>query len=276
MSAGPEPVVDLDEPPRLVPGGRNGAALRGVVAVALIVAAYHHSLETLGAYVSSDTPLAYLGLVPLLALGLALAKARPRPGEPRLPDRQVDWIIGIPLLAIAFFLSVVLPDRLSYTFWTKRFDVLGLPFFAAGVVALLFGSRVLYRIRLPIAFLLLAWPFPYERVVSRLLALSSWFALWGVKRGLPLVGGAEAVSGSIFRIGDGARAFTVNVAPTCVGANSIIGFLLVGGAATLFLRGPRARKLAWLAVGVVLLSVLNLAASSSCSGRAAASVSTRP
>lgn len=100
---------------------------------------------------------------------MSLVKARARPGELRLPDRQVDWIIGLPLLAIAGAIARFLPDRVSYDFWVNRLDLLGLPFFVAGGVAILFGSRVLYRVRLPIAALVLAWPYPYHVVLDRVL-----------------------------------------------------------------------------------------------------------
>lgn len=237
---------------------RGTVVLHSALAVALIAVAYHHSLSGLFDYLSSDTPLAYVSFVPVLALGLAFVKARPRTDEPRLPDRQFDWIIGVPFLAAALLVAVLLPGRLSYSFWTNRLDLLGLPLFVAGVVALLFGSRVLYRIRLPIAFLLLAWPFPYERLMADVLSLSSSVALWGVGKGLPIVGGAQLVQDSIFRVGDGAGQFTVNVAPTCAGANSAVGFLLVGGAAVSLLTGRRLRKLAWLAFGVALMLALNV------------------
>jgi len=237
---------------------RGAVVLRVVVALAVIAGAYHHSLVALFDYLSTDTPLAYVGLVPVLAMALALVKARPRPGELRVPDRQFDWILGVCLLAAALSVAVLLPERLSYTFWTNRIDLLGLPLFAAGVVALLFGTRVLYRVRLPIAFLLLAWPFPYERVVDQVLSLSTDFALWGVERGLPVLGGAQLVRDSVYLVGDGARQFTVNVAPTCAGANSGVGFLLVGGAAVLLLQGGRLRKLAWLFTGVALMLTLNI------------------
>ena len=236
---------------------RGAIVMRAGVALVLITVAYHHSLSALLVSLSSDTPLAYVGFVPVLALVLAAIKARPGAGEARLPDRQFDWIIGIPLVGLALGFAVLLPERLSYSFWTNRIDLLGLPLFVAGLVALLFGSRVLYRIRLPIVFLLLAWPFPYEHFLNRVLSLSTSLALWGVARGLPVLGGARLVADSVYRVGEGTRQFSVNVAPTCAGANSAMGFLLVGGAAVLVLKGRRARKLGWLAFGVALMLLLN-------------------
>jgi hypothetical protein len=60
-----------------------------------------------------DTPLAYLGLVPFMALGIGLLRARPEPGEPAIHDREIDYIVGVPLLAIALLVVTLLTGRLS-------------------------------------------------------------------------------------------------------------------------------------------------------------------
>jgi hypothetical protein len=45
-------------------------------------------------------------------------------------------------------------------------DLLSTPFFIAGVAVMLFGTRALWRLRIPLLFLLLAWP-PALRAVAR-------------------------------------------------------------------------------------------------------------
>src|SRR5207302_2201934 len=67
-------------------------------------------------------------------------------------------------------LPYALPARLSTVFCVWRIDLLSLPLFAAGTVALVFGVRALWRMRAAIAFLLLAWPLPYTTVLDRWLA----------------------------------------------------------------------------------------------------------
>src|SRR3954453_12504940 len=47
-----------------------------------VLLAYHYSLRTLLSTLSLDSPLAYLGLVPFMALALALLRAVPRDDEP--------------------------------------------------------------------------------------------------------------------------------------------------------------------------------------------------
>ena len=44
-----------------------------------------------------------------------------------------------------------------------------MPFFVAGAVAVIFGVRVLWRQKVAVAFLLLAWPYPYTSVLLGLL-----------------------------------------------------------------------------------------------------------
>jgi exosortase/archaeosortase family protein len=239
-------------PPRLAD------STRVLVAVGLIVVAYHHSLLALTAFLTSDTPVAYLGLLPLLVLGVALVKGQPRPGEGRLPHRHVDWIIGVPLLAFAGFVALALPGRLSYEFWTDRLDMLGMPFFVAGLVCVLFGARVLARVRLPIVALTLAWPLPWELGITKLLAASSQLTVGAVSLLAPPLGVAQRAADTLFTVGSGSGRFALNVAPQCAGANSALGFLLVGGAAMAVSHGGRARKLLWLLAGTVLALALNI------------------
>ena len=128
----------------------------------LVVVAYHYSLQTILQSLTTQTPLAYLGLVPILAILLAVCEIKPRAGEPAIHDRQIDYIIGLPLLVGAVAFNVIGPVRLSTMFWLWRLDIVTLPLFTAGVIALLFGTRVMWRLRVPILFLILAWPLPYS------------------------------------------------------------------------------------------------------------------
>jgi hypothetical protein len=131
---------------------------RAMLVLAAVAVAYRYSLDTLVATLGTDTPLAYLGLAPLIAFGVAMLLARPQLGRPEVGDRHLDYMVGLPLLATALLMTVVLPARMSILFWYYRVDLLSLPLFVAGAVALLFGSSTLYRIRYAIGFLLLARP----------------------------------------------------------------------------------------------------------------------
>ena len=134
----------------------------GVLLGAVLIA-YNYSLSTLLQTVNEQTPLAYISLVPAIALALAVVRSRPLKPEPPIYDRQVDYTIGIPLILAAVAINELLPARLSALFWFYRVDLFSLPIFVAGAVAIIFGCRVLWRQKLAIAFLFLAWPYPYEK-----------------------------------------------------------------------------------------------------------------
>lgn len=236
-------------------------AARAAFAVALVVICYSVSLWTLLRGVAVDTPLAHLGLVPLIAAGLMFALSRPRPGEPAIHDRHVDLIVGVPLLATAVTCLVLLPPRMSTLYWLWRIDLLTLPLFVAGVIALVFGTRMLWRVRAGVLFLFLAWPVPFRWLVSATLDPLTERTAAVVALALKVVPVASQVEGDAvaFSIPHAAGAFQVQVASACSGANSLLGFLLVAGALTLVLRGPRWSKVAWLAAGAALVLVLNVA-----------------
>ncbi len=236
--------------------------VRLTVALLLVAAAYPFSLLTLVRALGLETPLAYLGLVPVLALGIGLVKAVPKPDEPTIHDRQVDIIVGVPLLATALGMNLLLPGRLDTLYWLWRIDLLSLPLFTAGVVALVFGVRALWRLRAAFGFLLLAWPLPWTALLARWLDGFTDLTVASLKQVLQLVPVATPSAGSdgsLFAIQHGGSAFVVSVASACSGVNGVVGFLLVGVVASLLTRGGRLRKIAWLASGMALIWALNIA-----------------
>ena len=237
----------------------SSVALRTAVCVLAVAIAFHWSLLSLLRLASYDTPLAYLGLVPVLVLCVSLGRARVvAEGELRLPDRQVDWMIGLPMLAAALAIAVVLPERLSFSVWTLRLDLLGLPLFAAGAVAIVFGGRVLRRLRTVLLLLLLSWPLPYERFLQPALEIGAEASVAVVAGLAEAVPGVTRTSGSLFALAGPDGAFVVNLAPVCAGVNTGVGFVLVGGALLLTQHGSRWAKGAWLLLGVSLVLLLNV------------------
>ncbi len=232
------------------------------VCLAAVVLAFHYSLSTLLRTLQLDTPLAYLGLVPGISLVLVARRARTQAWEPPIHDRQVDYIVGLPLLLVALAINVLLPVRLSAMFWLWRIDLLALPLFASGAIVLLFGVRTLWRLRLPVLFLFLAWPLPYTAVILRQVELFTNTTLVGVKAGLhllpgvakPLAGG----DGSLFQIQHGKTGFPVGVASACSGVNGLVGYALVGGAFLFEITGRWWRRVLWLLAGLVLIWCLNV------------------
>ena len=234
-------------------------AVRLAIAAITVVVAYRTTFVTLFESMQLDTPLAHLSLVPAISIALAWVRRRSVVG-PDIRDRQLDWIVGLPLIATALFMNLVLPGELSWEFWVRRVDLLSLPIFVAGVVSLLFGVRSVWKYRLAIGFLFLAWPYPYAVILDRWLGeFTSWTieALEVVLRPFPL---ATKVPGSesLFEVMYEGSLIRMSVASACSGANGLVGFLLVGAAFMFVVRGPRSRKIAWLATGALLVWLFNL------------------
>ena len=265
VSAGPAEAPSVSRLTTLrarMPAVTRTARFRMLLAVLAVVVAYHYSLTTLMRTLGLDTPLAYLGLVPFMALGLAAMRGRPTRSEPDIHDRQVDIIIGLPLVAAATAAMLLLPERLSTLFWVYRIDLLSLPFFVAGVICLVFGVRTLWRLRFPVGFLFLAWPVPFSWALDHGLTGFTAVTLTALKSALAVLPiNAQSIpgnDGSLFSIGSGSEAFQVSVASACAGVDGVVGFLLVGVAFTTLVEGRRVPKYLWLASGLTLIYSLNL------------------
>jgi exosortase/archaeosortase family protein len=234
---------------------------RVALVVAAVGVAYSYSLRTLVGTLGADTPLAYLGLAPLIAFGVALILGRPREPASDLRDRNIDYLVAVPLLGTAVLMTAVLPARMSLLFWYYRVDLLSLPLFVAGTVALVFGASTLWRIRYAVLFLLLAWPAPYNFALDHgmgsftNLTLAS---LRGLVRLVPVAVPQAGGDGSIFVMHHGAAQFTLSVASACTGVDSFVGFLLVGLAVMTVVDGSIRGRLLWLASGMALAYILNL------------------
>ena len=232
------------------------AALLGSVGIA-----YNYSLSTLLQTANQQTPLAYISLVPAIALALAAIRARPLKPEPPIYDRHVDYTIGIPLMVAAVAVNELLPARLSTMFWVYRIDLLTLPIFVAGAVVIIFGSRVLWRQRLAIAFLFLAWPYPYQKYLLGVLNAFTTLTLLGMQKialWTHLAKPAGTLDNTLFVVNHHGTTFALSVVSACSGVNGIVGFLLVGSAFAAIVRGPIVRKVLWLLGGMGLLWLINL------------------
>jgi exosortase/archaeosortase family protein len=237
---------------------------RALLLLVMVVAAYHYSLLSLARGLTLQTPLAYLGLVPVVALGLGWLRAVQRPTDGPY-DLRLDFslgrLLGAVLICLAIGLATVVPRTSGIGFWLLRIDLLSLPIFVSGAVALLFGVRRLWSLRFPILFLFLAWPAPYVAITGDAMRLSvdATVAVLGViSVVLPL---ASPVGGSpgLFLIGWGDQAIPVSVASACSGINSVVGFGILGVAMMAVMRGGLVGRFAWLVAGLVLIWLLNLA-----------------
>ena len=256
------------------PGGAGAVAgqwlsthRRWLPAIGLVLAAvvaYHYTLSSMVDYLVLDTPLAYLPLLPLFAIGIAYFTVwRYRGTPPPTRDRQLDLLIGIPVLAVAAALITVVPTLASTYYWTDRADVLSLAIFVAGAVIVLYGTTWFWRLRTALLFLVLMWPALYLHLLAGVMQTftdATNGALAGIVQrfgalGVTLSGGEGNLT--LQPLHDGAP-ILINVGSACSGANSVLGFALIGGAMLTMMRGGFVRKLSWLVTGLVLCFLLNV------------------
>jgi len=234
---------------------------RAAAVVVCVALAYNYSLQTLVQEMGQQTPLAYLGLVPLIALLLGAVLAQRRSAAPDIHDRYLDYIVGVPLLTLAMGLLIIAPDALPSVYWLHRLDLLSLPLFAAGAISLAFGVRALVRVRAAVLFLFLAWPYPYVVLLDHELTWFTNTTAAAVKEVLQLIPVASVAPDGDFLVAHASgvsQSFTVSVSSACSGINSGLGFLIVGAAAAILMRGRLVMKLLWLVSGTAFLFVVNV------------------
>lgn len=232
-----------------------------VAALVLVtVIAYHYSLVSLLQTIGLDTPLAYVGLVPLLAGGLAWMNRMPRAPELALHDRQLDYSIGLLLIGVAVLAGVALPARIGDMYWVNRLDLLFMPLFVTGSTILLFGVRVAWRQKVALSYLFLGWPWLYTTVLLGVLGGFTSITLRGLSAVLDVFHVAAPVAGNpgLFQVVHDGRAIPISVVTACSGVDGVVGFLLIGVALAAIVRGSVARKAMWLATGLAVSWVTNL------------------
>jgi len=225
------------------------------------VIAYHYSLLTLFEQLDVQSPLAYVGLVPFFALAMAAAYMTPKPNEPDIHDRQLDYIIGLPLLLGAAAITMFLPRDMSTTFWQFRVDLFAVPLFVAGLLAIVFGVRVLWRQRLPVLYLLLAVPALYTVLLNSALDGYTNFTVGALRtlvQYVPVARSDLASGDALFLISHHGKSFPLAVVTACSGVDGLVGFLLIGLLFAAMVRGPVLRKALWLLAGLPLLWAINL------------------
>jgi exosortase/archaeosortase family protein len=222
--------------------------------------AFWFSLSSLSGQWRYETPLADLILVPFLVAAVFVAASRRHPYVGALRLGWFDLLLGTALLGSGLTLLVAGPVYWSKYFWAMRLDLLALPVFVAGVVLLLFGARAIVPFGFPVLSLLLAWPLPYLAFLERALGGFTQATTAVVGALAPRMGLATPTGGDgAFLLHHGPRTFSLSVGSACSGVNSLVGFFLLGVFALYFVEGRRSRRLAWLALGALLVWVANVA-----------------
>jgi len=242
---------------------RHQRSLPAAGVVLVTVAAYHFTLANLWDFLRLDTPLAFLPLLPITALVLAVITPRRYAlAKPPIRDRHVDLLVGIPLLVVALLLVTLIPVITSAFYWSDRADVVSLALFAASATILTYGVTWFWRLKASFILLLLTCPALYLRLLVGALqgfVRQTDTVLAYVMSVLPVgarVGNDPGVLILTRPHGQLVHVAVETVSPT---VNTVLGFAFIGAAILTTRQGSIGRKLIWWADGLALAIVLNVA-----------------
>lgn len=139
------------------PAVRVALRLAAAIAAAMVAfpAVARHIWHLLG-----DRPLTAVAVaVVVIAAGaLVAARAIPPAGDPDVHDRQLDFILALPALAAAIFLSLAWPGRFTAAGPASSRQLLAFTVFLTGAALLLLGTRCTARLRVLLLAPLLMLP----------------------------------------------------------------------------------------------------------------------
>lgn len=232
----------------------------GIVLVTAV--AYSLTLGSMFDYLRLETPLAYLPLLPFFSIGIALFTAhRYRNVSAGIRDRQIDFLIGIPMIVFAMLLITIVPALASTYYWSNRPDVLSMALFAGGLITIFYGINWFWRLKGALVFLVLMWPALYLNIMPGVMQSftdATNGALAKVVHLLPLGVSLTGQPGLLSVHQASGAPLTVSVGTACSGADSVLGFLLIGAAILTAVGGGGPRKLLWMIVGLGLTFAVNV------------------
>lgn len=236
----------------------NPPLLFGLVATAL---GFSYSLQSLGALAASATPVGFVAFVPFMSAFWAYARLRLLGTYKVTRDDFVDNSLGGFLVLVAAVVVLYLPTVTGWYYWLDRWDLLALPIFVAGLVALLWGAEQVWRLWPPLLYLFLVWPAPF---LWAQVTLGTFFRDLAVGLAGPLqqvVGSGFVPSADdpyLFLAVVGGQEVALRVDVSCSGMNSMLAFLAVGLPVVCLQRGSGLYKAFWLAVGAGLMLLANV------------------
>ncbi|MGH9176699.1 MAG: archaeosortase/exosortase family protein, partial [Vicinamibacterales bacterium] len=230
-----------------------------VLLAVLVALAFPFSAMSLWTGLQTDTPLAYQGLIPIVAFLTAVGQARRRPSYV-WRDWVTEAIVAAPFLIAAVAMMYAGPRLGSIYFWLNRNDLLALACFGVAVSIVVFGVGAVFRSWFAVLYLFLLWPAPYrdslagivDTITSATVVSLEWLLQQaGVSSIVPL-------GSAVFQITGPSGASVVGVDSPCSGASGIFGFLIIATPVLYLVSGRLTRKLGWLAGGIALLWLMNL------------------
>ena len=209
-----------------------------------------YTLSSMSAMADPTGPTAFMPIVPVAAGCVAVSRWRGRSNEPEAaPQRAADYLLGVLLLAVGVLVEREGPRIVGVETLTWRGDLAGLAPVAAGLVTLLFGTRMLYRQRAALLLLTASSPVYYRPLVTLLRSATDS----ATEHALPLVAMPlrafmrvrPGAGGTYLDVAHRGGWLTVQVTQACAGDGAVLAGALVAVTVALMTRGTRARRTAW-------------------------------
>lgn len=236
--------------------------VRAAFAVTAAAVAFAPSLAGLAADLRYGAPTGDLVVVPVVAALMldAVVRARPRVWEGRLGHGD---LVAAGALGLTSLLLLLVPARRATNGdWLTRLDLLAHPFAVAAFAVLLLGLRSLAVALVPLAYGLLVWPFPVTWLNVHAVAPLTRATYEASGHLAQALGSAEMVLGAgtenTLRVGHGAGAFEVVVAPACSGITGISAYLVVAGAVLALTHGRLHGRALWTVCGIAAVWATNV------------------
>ncbi len=244
------------------PVSRKSRALAPSLVLWLALAlAFPFTARSLWTGLQTDIPLAYQGLIPLLAFATAVIQSRRKPSYV-WRDSVTELIAALPFLLTALGLMYGGSRLGSIYFWYNRGDLLALACFGVGAAIIVFGLGAVTRSWFAVLYLFLIWPAPYQDALGQAINHITQITVLGVDSVLHQFSWPGIVATSqeaVYQItGPNQTTQLVGIDSPCAGASSMFGFLVIGIPAMYLLSGKIWKKALWLTAGIVLLWTFNV------------------
>jgi len=237
-----------------------------VVGIVIVVhwTAMRYTLAELSAGVDITSPVIFVPFVPLAAFACAAQRWRGTPNEgSRVAHRSADWITATALFVLALIMTIGLPRVFTTDTLTWRADLATAPVVCALAVTVLFGLRMLWRLRTVMWMLTLMSPALYRPLISPIRIGTSTSTSWGVwvlAHILPFIKETEGLDdGRRVLIANASGDISLKVAEVCAGNGAVLAGIFVAITMWMLCEAPVRTKFRWSLACIVLCWLGNLA-----------------
>ena len=228
--------------------GNTGIAILTIAILLLLVSSVYITKFEISDTDPSTYVIAPLLMLPVFSIFMLKNKASPRIGKK-------DLVIGAVTFAAFLLLILYLRFSLSFLFVSFRVDLLLLPLAIAALVIILFGLENLGKFKALMIYALLASP----AVLLPIIKAGGGFTVFNtvIVYGLikPFVSGIAYSAPITIRAGT----YSIGIGQTCVSLGIFVAMALFMIPVAYFYKGRARAKILWVASGVLLLFVLNVA-----------------